>query len=220
MPTVCSRIPAPSLLFITLPNVFNNMSGGRIWGTCFFVFMSFAALSTVIAVFENIISFYMDMGGWKRSRAVGFNMVLIILLSFPAVLGFNVLSGVQPLGAGSTIMDMEDFLVSSNLLPLGSIVFVLFCMKKNGWGFEDFLAEVNTGEGKKLPSAGWLRFYMTYILPLIVVVVYLKGYYDMFKDRELPVLIGWMMFAVLLLAVILWVVFRRPKEQKMKTEEL
>lgn len=203
----------PSLLFITLPNVFNNMSGGRIWGTCFFVFMSFAALSTVIAVFENIISFYMDMGGWKRGKAVGFNIVLIILLSFPAVLGFNVLSGVQPLGAGSTIMDMEDFLVSSNLLPLGSIVFVLFCMKKNGWGFEHFLAEVNTGEGKKLPAAGWLRFYMTYILPLIVVVVYLKGYYDMFKDREFPVLIGWMTFAVLLLAVILWVVFRRPKKE-------
>ena len=194
----------PSLLFITLPNVFNHMRGGRIWGTCFFVFMSFAALSTVIAVFENIISFYMDMGGWKRSKAVGFNMALIVLLSFPAVLGFNVLSGIEPLGAGSTIMDLEDFLVSSNLLPLGSMVFVLFCLNKNGWGFENFLAEANDGAGGKLPSSKWLRCYMQYLLPFVIGVVYLKGYYDMFKGCPVPVLIGWMTFAVLLLVFVLW----------------
>lgn len=206
----------PSLLFITLPNVFGNMSGGRIWGTCFFVFMSFAALSTVIAVFENIISFYMDMGGWERKKAVAWNIVLIILLSLPAVLGFNVLSGIQPLGAGSTIMDLEDFLVSYNLLPLGSMVFVLFCVKKNGWGYENFLAEVNVGEGRKLTASKVLQIYMTYILPLIIVVVYLKGYYDMFKKQELPVLIGWMIFAVLLLAAITCVTLRMPTADRKK----
>ena len=201
----------PSLLFITLPNVFNNMSGGRIWGTCFFIFMSFAALSTVIAVFENIISYYMDMVGWERKKAVGFNIVLIILLSLPAVLGFNVLSGIQPLGTGSTIMDMEDFLVSYNLLPLGSMVFVFFCVKKNGWGYTNFLAEANSGAGKKISTSKLLQIYMTYVLPIVIGVVYLKGYYDMFREEELPILIGWMSFAVFLLAAILCVVFRKPK---------
>lgn len=203
----------PSLLFITLPNVFNNMSGGRIWGTCFFIFMSFAALSTVIAVFENIISFYMDMAGWERRKAVMLNIVLLIILSMPAVLGFNVLSGIQPLGAGSTIMDMEDFLVSYNLLPLGSMVFVMFCVKKNGWGWDKFLAEVNTGEGKKMTNSRLFQLYVTYVLPIIIVVVYLKGYYDMFKEKELPVLIGWMTFAVVLLVLILWVTSRKPQKR-------
>ena len=129
----------PSLLFITLPTLFNNMAGGRIWGTLFFIFMSFAALSTIIAVFEEILAFFMDIGGWSRRKAVGVNFVLITVLSLPAILGFNVLSGIQPLGEGSNIMDMEDFLVSSNLLPLGSLVFVLFCVRKNGWGFENVL---------------------------------------------------------------------------------
>ena len=159
----------PSLLFITLPTLFNNMAGGRIWGTLFFIFMSFAALSTIIAVFE-------------------------------AILGFNVLSGIQPLGEGSNIMDMEDFLVSSNLLPLGSLVFVLFCVRKNGWGFENFLKEANKGEGIKFPH--WIRLYMQYILPLIVVIIYLKGYYDMFSGKSTAVFVSWMCFAVLLLFVI------------------
>lgn len=203
----------PSLLFITLPNVFNNMSGGRIWGTCFFIFMSFAALSTVIAVFENIISYYMDIAGWERKKAVILNIVLIIFLSLPAVLGFNVLSGIQPLGAGSTIMDMEDFLVSYNLLPLGSMVFVFFCVEKNGWGYANFLAEANTGAGKKMSASKVLQIYMTYILPVVIGVVYLKGYYDMFKEKELPVLIGWMTFAVLFLMLILKVVFGKTKEK-------
>lgn len=201
----------PSLLFITLPNVFNNMSGGRIWGTCFFVFMSFAALSTIIAVFENILSFYMDMGGWERKKAVRFNLVLIILLSLPAVLGFNVLSGIRLMGEGSTIMDIEDFLVSYNLLPLGSMVFVLFCVKKNGWGWNSFIAEVNTGKGRKFPGNGLLAFYMTYILPLIIIVVYLKGYYDMFAGAGKAILIGWMIFAVLLLAAIMAVTLKKAK---------
>ena len=203
----------PSLLFITLPNVFNNMSGGRIWGTCFFLFMSFAALSTVIAVFENIVSFVMDMKGMERKKAVGLNIVLLILLSIPAVLGFNVLSDLQPMGAGSTIMDLEDFLVSYNLLPLGSMVFVMFCVKKNGWGWTNFIEEVNTGKGKRFSGTKLLQFYMTYVLPLIIVIVYLKGYYDTFKQHGTIELIGWMVFAVLLLTAIMAITLQKPKRK-------
>lgn len=204
----------PSLLFITLPNVFNNMANGQIWGTCFFIFMSFAALSTVIAVFENIISFFMDMLGWERKKTVAVNLVLITLLSLPAVLGFNVLSFIQPLGAGTGIMDLEDFLVSSNLLPLGSMVFVLFCVKKNGWGFQGFLAEANAGVGLGFTGAGWMRFYMTYILPLIIMVVYLKGYYDFFRPQGMAVTLRWMVFAVVLLAAIFLVIMKKPSQRK------
>lgn len=204
----------PSLLFITLPNVFNHMQGGRIWGTCFFIFMSFAALSTVIAVFENIISFYMDMAGWDRQKAVSVNMMLIMMLSLPAILGYNKLSGIQIMGEGSTIMDVEDFLVSYNLLPLGSMVFVMFCVRKNGWGWNNFLAEVNHGKGKKFPNMAWLKFYMTYILPLIIVIVYLKGYYDMFVSKGKATLIGWMIFAVALLAAVLCIVFKKTKTER------
>ncbi len=131
------------------------------------------------------------------------NFVLITVLSLPAILGFNVLSGIQPLGEGSNIMDMEDFLVSSNLLPLGSLVFVLFCVRKNGWGFENFLKEANKGEGIKFPH--WIRLYMQYILPLIVVIIYLKGYYDMFSGKSTAVFVCWMCFAELLLFVIVGV---------------
>lgn len=190
----------PSLLFITLPNLFNSMKGGRIWGTLFFIFMSFAALSTIIAVFENIVAMFMDMAGWDRKKSVGVNFVLITVLSMPAILGYNLLSGIQPLGEGSTIMDLEDFLVSSNLLPLGSLVFVMFCVRKNGWGFENFIREANEGEGMKFPQ--WIRLYMQYILPVIVTIIYLKGYYDTFKDKGTALLAGWMCFACLLLAVI------------------
>lgn len=190
----------PSLLFITLPNVFNNMAGGRIWGTMFFVFMSFAALSTIVAVFENIIAAFIDMNGWSRKKSVGVNFVLITVLSIPAIIGFNLLSKFQPLGEGSTIMDLEDFLVSYNLLPLGSLVFVLFCVRKNGWGFENFLKESNTGSGMKFPK--WLRIYMQYILPLIVCVIYLKGYYDFFIPQGKTTTILWMCFAAAMLIVI------------------
>ena len=202
----------PGLVFITLPNVFNQMTGGKIWGALFFLFMSFAALSTVIAVFENILSFAMDLWGWKRNKAVLFNIVLIIALSLPAVLGFNLLSGFQPMGAGSSVMDLEDFLVSYNLLPLGSMIFVLFCVKKNGWGWENFRKEANDGKGLKISNK--LQFYMTYILPAIIVIVYLKGYYDTFAKMGPKVLAGWMTFAAVLLAIIFGLSSVKKKTKK------
>ena len=190
----------PSLLFITLPNVFNNMTGGRIWGFMFFLFMSFAALSTIIAVFEEIVAMWMDITECKRTKAVCINIIAITVLSIPAILGYNLLSGIQPIGAGTTIMDLEDFLVSYNLLPLGSLVIVLFCTRKNGWGFDNFAKEANTGDGIKLPL--WFRKYMSYILPLIITIVYIKGYYDTFCKQPLGIFIGWMCFAVLLVVII------------------
>lgn len=199
----------PSLLFITLPNVFNHMTGGRLWGTAFFVFMSFAALSTVIAVFENIISVSMELFGWTRRKSVAVNIIGIILLSLPAVLGFNILSGIQPLGDGSTIMDLEDFLVSYNILPLGSMLFVLFCTKKNGWGWDKFLKEADTGTGMRFPHV--IRQYMRIGVPLIIAVIYLKGYYDMFAPRGPLMLTVWMVIAFAMLALILS--FARSKKK-------
>lgn len=168
----------PNLLFVTLPNVFNAMSGGRIWGTLFFLFMLFAAMSTVIAVFENITSCISDLTGWKRKRVIRYNIVAIILLSLPCVLGFNKWSGFQPLGAGSCVLDLEDFLVSNNLLPLGSLVYLTFCTSRYGWGWDKFTAEADTGEGVRFPK--WIRFYATYILPLIVLYIFANGYYALF----------------------------------------
>lgn len=202
----------PSLLFITLPNVFNQMAGGRIWGTLFFIFMSFAALSTIIAVFENLIAAFMDMKGWKRSKSVAVNFVIVTAISVPAILGFNLWSKVQLLGEGTGIMDVEDFIVSYNLLPLGSLVFVMFCVRKNGWGFENFFKEANTGDGLKFPK--WARVYMQYILPIIVVFVYLKGYYDFFANHEPAQRYGWMAFAVLLIVVIFGIVFLTGRKKK------
>ena len=190
----------PSLLFITLPNVFNHMVGGRVWGTAFFIFMSFAALSTVIAVFENILSMTMETFGWERKKAVKYNIVGVIILSIPAVLGFNLLSGIQPIGAGSTIMDLEDFLVSYNILPLGSLLFVLFCTKKNGWGWENFLQEADTGEGIRFPA--FIRHYVHYGVPALIAVIYLKGYYDMFSKYGTATLVFWMCVAFAFLALI------------------
>lgn len=195
----------PSLIFITLPQIFNQMAGGRVWGALFFLFMSFAALSTVIAVFENIISFAMDLWGWERKRAVTVNIVLVILLSMPAVLGYNLLSGIQPLGEGTNLMDLEDFLVSSNLLPLGSLVYLMFCTQRYGWGFQNFVREANTGAGIKFPAL--FRGYMTYGIPVLVVVIYLKGYWDTFKDKPLPMLITWMVVAVAFLVLVFWFAF-------------
>lgn len=168
----------PSLIFITLPNVFNAMPGGRVWGTFFFVFMSFAALSTIIAVFENIICFAMDKWNWSRRKAILINLVLIIVLSIPCVLGFNVLSGFQPLGPGTTIQDLEDFLISDNLLPLGSLVYLMFCVSKRGWGWKNFLKEANTGSGLKFPKS--VRWYAQWILPLIVLIIFVFGYWNKF----------------------------------------
>lgn len=207
----------PSLIFITLPQIFNQMAGGRIWGMLFFLFLSFAALSTVIAVFENIISFAIDLFNVSRTKAVAVNIVLIIILSMPAVLGFNVLSGIQPLGPGTGIMDLEDFLVSSNLLPLGSLVYLMFCTHKRGWGWEQFTAEANTGKGTKFPL--FVRGYMTYVIPALIIVIYLKGYWDMFAPQAAsegnPMLLaGWMLVAAVFLALVGWFAFGGKKAQK------
>ena len=169
----------PGLVFITLPNIVNQMVGGRIFGVLFFVFMTFAAQSTIIAVFENIISFSMDLFGTSRKKTVLINGIAIILLSLPCVFGFNIWSGFQPMGAGSTIQDLEDFIVSNNLLPLGSMVYLLFCTSRYGWGWKNFLAEADTGKGVKFPA--WARVYVSYILPLIVLFIFIMGYYQKFK---------------------------------------
>ena len=168
----------PGLVFVTLPNIFNQMAGGQLWGTLFFIFMSFAALSTIIAVFENIISFAMDLWGWDRKKAVIFNVILIIILSMPCVLGFNLWSDFAPLGDGSTIQDLEDFIVSNNLLPLGSLLYLLFCTSRYGWGWDNFIAEADTGSGIKFPKA--IRFYVSYILPLIILFIFVMGYWQKF----------------------------------------
>lgn len=159
----------PSLIFITLPNIFNNLSMGRLWGSLFFIFMSFAALSTVLAVFELIIACCMDLFGWSRKKACLMNFILMCILSLPCVLGFNVLSGIHPLGGSSTILDLEDYIVSNIILPVGSLIFVLFCTSRYGWGWDKFVAEANEGKGLKV--AKWMRPYMTYVLPLIVIGV-------------------------------------------------
>lgn len=191
----------PGLVFITLPNVFSQMAGGRIWGSLFFLFLFFAALSTVVGVFENIVSFAMDLFGWSRKKTVLINIGILTVLSIPCVLGFNILSMIQPLGAGTNIMDLEDFLVSSNVLPLGSLVYLLFCTHQNGWGWDNFIAEANAGRGITFPQK--VRGYMTYVLPWIVVVIYLKGYYDMFKDRGNVVFGVWMTIAGAFLLMVL-----------------
>ena len=168
----------PGLVFVTLPNVFNQMVGGQLWGTLFFVFMSFAALSTIIAVFENIISFAMDLWGWERKKAVVFNVILILILSMPCVLGFNIWSDFAPLGAGSTVQDLEDFIVSNNLLPLGSLLYLLFCTSRYGWGWDNFIAEADAGVGLKFPKA--IRFYVSYILPLLILFIFITGWWQKF----------------------------------------
>lgn len=168
----------PGLVFITLPNIFNAMPLGQLWGVLFYIFMEFAALSTVIAVFENIIAFAMDMLGWSRKKAVLINAILLIVFSLPCALGFNVLSSFQPLGEGSTVLDLEDFIVSYNILPIGSLVYILFCVSRYGWGWKNFIAEANSGEGIKLSQK--TRFYLTYILPVLVLIVFILGYIDKF----------------------------------------
>ena len=168
----------PNLIFITLPNIFNSMAGGRFWGAVFFLCMFFASASTIIAVFENIIAFAMDLTGCSRGKAVAVNLVAILILSMPCVLGYNVLSGFAPFGEGSAILDLEDFIVSNNLLPLGSLIYVLFCTTRYGWGWKNFLAEANSGEGPKFPK--WVRPYVTFIVPLIVIFLLIQGYWSKF----------------------------------------
>lgn len=163
----------PELIFITLPNVFSNMAGGRFWGSLFFLFMTFASFSTIIAVFENIIACCMDKWHLSRKKACLINGILILITSLPCVLGYNVWSSFQPRGAGSTILDLEDFIVSNLLLPGGSLIFLLFCVSRRGWGFENYLAEVNTGNGIKMPK--WLRGYVTYVVPVLILVILIMG---------------------------------------------
>ena len=168
----------PSLIFVTLPNVFNNMPGGRLWGSLFFLFMCFASFSTVIAVFQNIISFATDLTNASRKKVIIINVIAIILLSMPCVLGYNLWSGFQPFGPDSAVLDLEDFLVSQNILPLGSLIFVLFCSWKMGWGWDNFLAEANAGKGLKFPRG--LKIYIQWVLPLIILFIFVMGYYSKF----------------------------------------
>lgn len=163
----------PSLIFVTLPNVFNGMAGGRIWGTLFFIFMTFAAFSTILAVFENIISCGMDLFQWSRKKSCLVNLAAITVLSLPCVFGYNLWSAFQPLGEGTTILDLEDFLVSNLILPIGSLCYLLFCVTRLGWGFHKFREEANIGEGLKLPK--WIRIYVTYILPILIVFLIVLG---------------------------------------------
>jgi len=163
----------PSLIFITLPNIFNNLSGGRVWGSLFFVFMTFAAFSTVLAVFENIIACTMDLTGWSRKKTCVIDGILMFFLSIPCILGFNAWSAFQPLGPGSGVLDLEDFIVSNLILPIGSLIFIIFCVTRYGWGWDKFVAEANEGKGLKV--AQWMRPYVTYVLPVMVLVILIMG---------------------------------------------
>ncbi len=162
----------PSLIFITLPQVFVHMAGGRIWGTLFFLFMTFASFSTVIAVFENLIAAGMDNFGWSRSRSSLIHFILILVTSIPCALGYNLLSNVHLIGARD-ILDSEDFIVSNLLLPIGSLIFLLFCVTRWGWGFDQYQEESNTGNGLKLPN--WLKYYYRFVLPILIVVILIQG---------------------------------------------
>lgn len=163
----------PELIFITLPNVFSSMKGGKIWGSLFFLFMTFASFSTIIAVFENIIACWMDKWHVSRKKASLINGIIILVASMPCVLGFNIWSNFQPKGAGSTVLDLEDFIVSNLLLPIGSLVVLLFCVTKWGWGYDQYLEEANTGEGIKMP--GWLKGYVTYVIPCMILLILIMG---------------------------------------------
>lgn len=169
----------PKLIFVTLPNVFNHMPMGELWGALFFVFMTFAALSTVLAVFENILSCCMDLFGWSRKKACLINAIALLILSLPCALGFNLLSGIHPLGGSSNFLDLEDFLVSNIILPVGSLIFLLFAVSKRGWGWENFMAEANAGRGLKVKN--WMRGYMTYILPFLFLGIFLIGLVTYFQ---------------------------------------
>ncbi|MDR3229909.1 MAG: sodium-dependent transporter [Synergistaceae bacterium] len=168
----------PGLIFVTLPNMFNNMPQGRVWSTLFFLFMSFAAMTTVVAVFELLIASSMDALGWSRKKASLVNFFAIFILSLPCVLGFNVWSSFAPLGEGTIVLDLEDFIVSNNLLPLGSIVYLLFCCARCGWGWDNFITEANAGKGIKVAQA--LRPYFTWVVPLAIAIIFVFGYIEKF----------------------------------------
>ncbi len=163
----------PALIFVTLPNVFQSMNGGAVWGCIFFIFLTIAALSTLVAVFENLVAFGMDEYRWTRKKSCMIFNILLLILSLPCIFGFNLWKDIQPLGAGSTILDLEDFIVSSNLLPLGALCLTIFCTWKSGWGTDRFYAELNTGKGWSLP-----RFYQPYlrwVLPVVILSIWLLG---------------------------------------------
>lgn len=168
----------PSLIFITLPNVFTSMKGGRIWGSLFFLFMTFAAFSTVIALFENILTCCVEKFNITRKKAVLINIIIISVLSLPCVFGFNILSSLHPLGGESTILDFEDFLVSNLILPAGSLMYLFFCISKRGWGFDNYLKEANTGVGPKIPR--WIKPYYKYIMPIIMLILLVQGIVNTF----------------------------------------
>lgn len=162
----------PGLVFMTLPNIFANMPLGNVWGSLFFLFMSFAALTTVFAVFENIFVYTIDLFGWDRKKAILINGIALFVLSLPCALGFNVWSNIQILGMD--IQSLEDFIISNNLLPLGSLVYLLFCTSKKGWGWDKFIEEADAGKGLKFPK--WIRPYVTYVLPVIILIIFVQGY--------------------------------------------
>ncbi len=171
----------PGLVFVTLPSVFEQMPLGQLWCSLFFVFMSFAALSTIIAVFENIIAFSMDQWGISRKKSVLYNGIALLVLSMPCALGFNVWSGVTIPGIGD-IQGIEDFILSNNLLPLGALFICLFCTSKKGWGWMNFIVEADTGKGARFPQ--WTRIYMKFVVPVLIVVVLIMGW--------VPVITTWM----------------------------
>lgn len=180
----------PGLIFATLPNVFAQMPAGRVCGAAFFLFMSFAALSTLVAVFENIVAYWMDVRNVERKKAVKWNFVAIVILSLPCALGFNVLSGFEPFGPGSCVLDLEDFLVSNTLLPLGSLIFVLFCNSRYGWGQFKFIAEANLGSGMKFPKLKILHLYFKWGLPIIISVIFVLGYMQKFAPSVYDKIFG------------------------------
>ena len=168
----------PELIFVTLPPIFDTMPLGRLWGVLFFLLMTFAGLATIIAVFENIMSFAVDIKGWSRRKSCIVNCIALSILALPCTLGFNVLSGFQPLGGETSILDLEDFIISNNILPIGIVVYILYCVTKKGWGWPNFLKEVNAGTGIKFPEAG--KFFYVWILPLMILVIFIMGYKDKF----------------------------------------
>ena len=164
----------PSLIFLTLPHVFTGMPGGRVWGALFFLFMTFASFSTVIAVFENLMSGCMDHFGWSRRKTAVINCVVVLVASLPCVLGYNVWSDLRLIG-GRDVLDSEDFIVSNLLLPIGSLIYLLFCVSRWGWGYDRYLTEVNTGRGLKLSRSRWMKYYLQFVLPALIVLVLLQG---------------------------------------------
>ena len=199
----------PRLIFLIIPTIFAKMSMGRLWGTLFFIFMSFAALTTVVAVFENIVSFGRSLFHLSRPQSALLTGVSLTILSAPCVLGFNIWSSFQPLGTGSSILDLEDFIVSSNLLPLGGLCYVLFCTKPYGWGWKTFDHEANRGRGL---CFRYPRQYMEWGIPGMIVLIYLRGYYELFITRGETICMRWMLFAILLLVFVIACTHRGGKD--------